>query len=125
MSTSTGSITPGDNSTLIPGLSQTINVSGNAKLLVQFNVTASAGSCALCGASNTWIDVMLDGGRATRVPQDLANGSFNTLSGSWLLTVGAGTHTVAINALSVGPSVTFALAGLTSISNLIIQVIPQ
>ena len=114
MTNDTGSIAPGGTSTPIPGLSQTINVSGNAKLLVQFNVVAFVQSCTFCGASNAYIDVMIDGSRANRVLQDIANGSTNNISGSWLITAGAGSHTVSLNAFGIGPWVPLAFRAVTS-----------
>jgi hypothetical protein len=127
MSLDSGFVTPPvGTSTTVPGLSQSINLSGNAKLLVQFGVSALALPCGSCSASSAYIDVMLDGVLENRVQNDIINGNTAQISGSWLLAVGAGNHTVAINAFSIGPAVRFGFGPSSTVrSSLIVQVIPQ
>jgi len=121
-----GGISPGGTATTIPGLSQTVTVSGNAKLLVQFGVKVQ-GDC--CFTANAFIDTTLNGGFAQSIDQTVANNSSAYISGSWLFSVGAGTHTVEIKAHSTsafaGP-LSFGGAGVGSLrSHLIVQVIPE
>lgn len=127
MTNNTGNISPGSTFTLVPGLSKQISVSGNAKLLVQFSVAAVALSCFACGGSDAFLDVRLNGGMANRLVHDIDNGATAYISGSWLLSVGAGTHTVEIWAESFGPTVLFGDCGTGCYprSHLIIQVIPE
>src|SRR5262249_55577432 len=113
MNVETGTVTlgSGGSPTLVPGLSQAVNVSGNAKLVIQFGVVATTLSCAFCGVSATYIDVVLDGVLQNRVENDVANGAFVCLTGSWLLEVATGNHTVEIHASAVGPNVRFGYGG--------------
>lgn len=103
----TGQIIPPDlTPMLIPGLSQTVNVSGNAKLLVQFNVAMRTFPCIGCLSAEANIQVTLDGGVINKLRQNLPNGNeYAHISGSWLQLVGAGNHTVEIKAFSAGPIV--------------------
>ena len=122
-----GVISPGGNPTLVPGLTQTVNVAGNAKLLVHYGVRAIPGSCFGCGASTAEVSVYLDGTRAIRLFQDIANASESDISGSWLMLVGAGTHTVEIRgATFTGPTVNFGCGtNCAHRSKMILQVIPE
>ena len=127
MNNDTGEITPGNVDTAVPGLSQTVNVSGNAKLLAQFGVFTWNGSCVGCGASTAQIYLTLDGSTVNTHRQDIANGSSNFITGSWLMAVGAGTHTIGIKAWSFGPLVNFGYPPGSGPwhSYLIVQVIPE
>lgn len=124
---STAQITPGSTRTVIPGLSQTVNVTGNAKILVQFGVSAYTGTCIGCSASFGYVDVLADSGIADSITQDMGSNSSAYFSGSWLLSVGPGSHTIQISASSAGPLVNFACGSDCPInhSQLIVQVIPQ
>ena len=121
----TAPITPGETPTLVPGLSQTVVVSGNAKLLVQFGVSALRTICVGCNASTAIIDVVLNGSVANRVFATVAPSSDVNISGSWLMSVGAGNHTVEIKAHTIGGSVLYGCANCAVHSNLIVQVIPE
>jgi hypothetical protein len=128
MNLESGTISPGGTSTPIPGLAQTVNVSGNAKLLVQFGVHAKSADCYGCDASIAYIDVALNGSVINRAVQSIANNSSAAyISGSWLTSVAAGSYTVEIRASSSPflPIVSFGCAPCPNRSSLIVQVIPE
>ncbi len=112
----------------IPGLLQTVNLSGNAKLLIHFGVFAATTGCVGCVASTAEIYLTVnDAGVAKRLTQTIANDfTREYISDSWLLTLGPGTYAIAVKATSTGPPVTFGCpAGCAFRSNLIVQVIPE
>jgi hypothetical protein len=125
--TDTDSITPpGGAITPIPGLSRTVNATGNAKLLIHFSVRANALPCSFCGASTANINIGVDGFGANFITHDISNGAVAYISGSWVVSVGAGNHTVEILGGSSGPSVRFGCpGGCLGKSVLIVQVIPE
>lgn len=121
----TAQIAPDQTPTLVPGLSQTVAVSGNAKLLVHFGVSALRTFCGGCNASTAVIDVVLNGGVANRVFTTVVPSSDVHISGSWLMSVGAGNHTVEIKAHTIGGFVAYGCGTCAVRSNLIVQVIPE
>ena len=126
MVTATAPITPGATPTLVPGLSQTVVVSGNAKLLVHFGVSARRGLCVGCDASTAVIYVVLNGVVANEVRATVSPDSQVHISGIWLMSVAAGNHTVEIKASTIGASVVYAgVQNSAPHSNLIVQVIPE
>lgn len=125
MNLDSGSTAPGSTPTLVPGLSQTINVAANAKLFIQFGVWAARGLCVGCSASSAYIDVTIDGALANRVVQTVAPESDVFITGSWLASVGSGTHTIEIKAHSIGGTVGFGCGFCSIHSNLIVQAIRE
>jgi len=126
MSTATEFVGSSGTPILIPGLTQTIVVSGNAKLLVQFGVHAHTNVCIACDFSKAQIDIVLNGTASNSVYHHVPNNVADAyISGSWLLAVGPGTHTVEIRAKSFGPPIGFGLGVTGSYSHLIVQVIPE
>jgi len=124
MSLNTANIVPGSTPTTIPGMSQTINVSGNAKLLIQYRVRVQDSDAFNATA---WIDLAINSGVASTSEQVVGGLSVTYISGSWLMSVGAGTHTVEVKASSTsGTGIVLAFGGFgTARSNLIVQVIPE
>jgi hypothetical protein len=124
MNINSGTTAPGSTPTTIPGLAQTISVSGNAKLLVQWGVRVEANDC--CFGSTAWIDITLNGGVVNTVQHSVANNSRAFISGSWMMAVGPGSHTVEIKAWSGSGAPLLVFGGVGGIrSNLIVQVIPE
>src|SRR5262249_13588436 len=103
-----------------------VNVSGNAKLLIQFGVRAERGQCVGCSASTAEIDLILDGALNNRVFQTVVPESDQYITGSWVASVGSGDHTIQIQAHSIGGLVGFGCDPTCALrSNLIVQVIPE
>jgi hypothetical protein len=126
MVTGTGSVQPPEATSVpVPGLSQTINVSGNAKLLIQFSVMGSRGTCIGCVSAQTSIEVYVDGVRVQSVWEYIPPDSLQHIDGSWIANVGPGSHTVQINATTALGGATFGCGGCSDKSTLIIQVIPE
>lgn len=131
MSVDSASTTPPENLPLpIPGLNRTIITTSNAKLLIQFNVFLDKNCLLGCGISNAAVDLNVNGVRATRVRRTLPSYTANVffedfLGGSWVVSIGAGTHTIEVLGVFSGASVTFGGGGSFSRSNLIVQVIPE
>jgi len=129
ISTDTGSIEPPAAYTpvLIPGLSQTVNVSGNPKILIHFGVDAYTGYCYGCPIKTAEIAVVVDGVTANLVVQSM-EGPENNITGSWLMAVGPGPHTVQIKGSYDGTNGVSAIGfggGGGAKSYLIVQVIPE
>ncbi|MFN0277279.1 MAG: hypothetical protein ACKVRN_01625 [Pyrinomonadaceae bacterium] len=133
MSVDSGSTSPPENLALpIPGLVQTISTSGNAKLLIQFNVYLNRFCTFGCGITDpASVYVNVNGVMATRVSRTLPGYPVNTffsgdfLGGSWVQSVGSGDHTIEIAGGFTGSGVTFGGGGSFNKSNLIVQVIPE
>ena len=124
-STSNVTLTSTSPQTLIPGMTQTFVVSGNAKVLVTYTIPVYALSCALCGASALFVDVLLDNNRANRNEIDVANNSNQLLNGTILVSVSSGTHTVELQARPpIGPDVRVGGVGILA-SIMTLQVIQQ
>jgi hypothetical protein len=123
----TGAITPGGVAVTIPGLSQVISVSGNAKLLIQFGVQATTLDCVGCSASDAQISLTRNGNTEVILIQTIANNNSRAyISGSRVLALGTGTYTFEVKALSVGPVVQFGRCSVCNAqSYLIVQVIPE
>ncbi|MEP7253233.1 MAG: hypothetical protein ABI683_12660, partial [Ginsengibacter sp.] len=117
----------------LPGLSYTVNVSTNSKALVSFNIPVHTNSCFSCGASGFYIYLMYDGAIISQFIWNLSNDFYSQLSGSYLLTVSPGTHTINLNAnvssFASPASVTFeytppgTVVGIAN--NIIVQLIAQ
>ena len=120
----------GDGNTLtngpgqIPGLSYAFTLAGNAKVLVQFNVTARALPCAFCGKSKASVQIFLNGTRQGVFINEFNNDYRVMISGSQLLQLGAGTHTLIILAIGWGDG-DVVFGGVETINNMIVQIIPQ
>jgi hypothetical protein len=132
MSTSTGTISPGFTPEEIPGLFQTITVVGDAKLLIQFEVAAFTGSCIGCGAREANLTVFHNGTAVYRT-RDAVGGEAGSahLTGFYLLSVGAGNHSISIGASTSNltpAQVNFGCntqCNSNAKSNLLVQVIPM
>ena len=101
----------------------TFTTTTSAKVLVTFSFAILAPSCFACGETTFYIDIYLDGvyNRTFRV--DVSNNKNQVFSGSALMTVGTGTHTISIRGARIGPDIYVGQSGLTS--SAIYQIIPQ
>ena len=107
----------------LPGLSHTFTATSNAKVLITFSIYALPGSCVGCGATTVFIDIKLDGAMASRFEELIANGSVDYISGTTLLQMGPGTHTISFTAIRFGPNVYLGNTFLAS--QAVLQIIPQ
>ena len=94
--------------TLIPGWSYTFTSSGNCKVLVMPTLAARPGSCVACGASTCYLRIFMDGNQVYQIYRDVPNGVNEFISATYLVTAGAGSHTIEIKALFSGPNTRFA-----------------
>ena len=110
---------------LLSGLSYSFTVTGNAKVLVSFNISSSTSVCIGCVASRPAIYIFLNGIEHAAFFWDMPQKTYLSLSGSHLLQVGPGTHKVELlGGLSYGPGA--ILGGMPhSPNNMIVQIIPQ
>jgi hypothetical protein len=107
------------NWTPLSGMTYSFNTSGNAKVIVMFNVEVSPGQCTGCGATHFHIGVYVDNVLTLNANQDVANSSFHTFSGNYLAQVTSGAHTIDIRAIKSGPNAYFFS------HNMILQIIPE
>ena len=116
-----GQIEPANNTdVVVPGLSYTFTASGNCKVLVMPTISIFAFGCALCGDTYCNLKVFLDGAIAYSWIRNANNGQYDSISGSCILNVGAGAHTIEIKVIAIGPSVRFGPNNPT-----VIQIIQQ
>jgi len=111
------------NWTPIPGLSYTFTANSNTKVLVSFSIFAQAGFCFGCGSTSTYIDLKLDGAMSERFIQTIGNGDYNTISGTALLQMGSGSHTISFEGSAIGNAIYLGDTFLAS--HAILQIIPQ
>jgi hypothetical protein len=104
----------------VPGLSYTFTVAGNCKVLVMPTLSIYAISCALCGDTYCSLKVYVDGALNSSWTRNANNGQYDSVSGSCIVNLGAGTHNIEIRVIAIGPSVRFGGNNPT-----VIQVIPQ
>lgn len=125
----TGSISATSNFIDIPGLTYTFTATGNVKVLVYFNVAVYASTCSACSTSNVYIGVKLDNNAPQNHNYPLGNDELLTSSGSALLQVGSGTHTIKLVGLAAqssgSRSITLGTVPGVYMNNMIVQVISQ
>ena len=109
----------------VPGMIYTFNVPGNARVLVNLNVFAYAGSCAFCGTSLIDLRLNLDGADVSLQRYHLPNGEDMTMTGTVFLQVGAGNHTLNLRAGISGPAVFVGTSPSVFNNEMIIQIIQQ
>jgi hypothetical protein len=109
----------------VPGLSQTFTVGSNAKVVASQTLKLYAPSCFACGTALLYAYLTLDGTDVDRVNLDVNNGQTFTYGATTVLTVGPGTHTLAVRIANItGPDVTFNGTGIAA-SYLTLQVMQQ
>ena len=107
----------------IPGFIYSFTAGSNTKVLINFSLTVIPVFCVACGPSGVLIDINLDGGLARRFEQDFVNASINVFSGTMLLDVSPGSHTISFTAARRGPNVN--VGADTWASQAVLQIIPQ
>lgn len=118
-------LTTADNFVNLTGMSYSFSVPGNAKLYVNFDVPVVTISCAFCGYSSLYVDIDIDGSFNARYHWDVANGTGEILTGSKIISLSAGSHTVTLQGSAVGNSNIFGGGGTFGIKRMNLQVIPQ
>ena len=107
----------------IPGLSYSFTATSNTKVFITFSIYTAVGACVGCGPSTCWIDVNLNGGLAQRFIETIQNGASNEFTGSTLIQVAPGSHTISFLTSRVGSNMYVGHAFLAS--HAILQIIPQ
>ncbi len=109
--------------TALPGLSHSFTVNSSAKVLVTFSIYVNAISCFACGDSDILIGIFIDGALAKPFRQDVRNNTDNIISGTLLISVGPGSHTISFSSSRLGPDVSIGSPAYASLATL--QIIPQ
>jgi hypothetical protein len=78
--------------------------------------------CDFCGHSTAYLDLCLNNAQVRRFFKAVDNAREDFLTGSYLISVGAGSHTIDLRGLKNGPDVRF---GCGACSNMVIEVIPE
>lgn len=89
----------------VPGLSHTFTLGGNAFVLLNYNYFVLALPCTFCGTSTLDTEIYVDGVLASKFISTLDNGQFENITGSTMIPLGAGTHTIRIACKNTGPTV--------------------
>ena len=112
----------------VPGLSKTLVLSKNSKVVVRFQVQAEGVTCGFCGSTTYDMSIILNGANTGFIRHTIQNGtSAGTAAGMRIFTLSAGTHTIAIRASNLsGPDLRLALSTPTVYPSFMsIEVIPQ
>jgi hypothetical protein len=109
----------------VPGFVYAFNVPTNARVMVHLNVFAYAGACAFCGASQIDLRLNMDGADAGLHRYILTNGEDMTMTGTVLMNVAAGNHTLKLRAAISGPAVYVGTTPSVFNNNMIVQIIPE
>ncbi|MCP9757320.1 hypothetical protein EGI26_19335 [Lacihabitans sp. CCS-44] len=108
----------------LPNMTHTFTVTGNAKLLLTFNIDTESVACFACGFSRGSVQVFLNDVYQMSFTENIPNGEWATISGTYLATVGAGTHTIKLNGVCIhNPLMRFW--GSNAYSNMIVQLINE
>jgi hypothetical protein len=89
----------------VPDLTHTFTVPGNAFVLVNYNYFCITLPCTFCGPSSLTTEVFLDGVVSGNFLSNVDNGQLENISGSMMIPVSAGTHTIKIGCKNGGPSI--------------------
>ncbi|MFN8588516.1 MAG: hypothetical protein U0704_12040 [Candidatus Eisenbacteria bacterium] len=109
----------------LPDLTKAITVTGNAKLVIDYTLTVSDPSCALCAGAPASSELWLDGTKIRGSTLALGNGEGATLHDHHVVTVGPGTHTVQVYGHSNAKADIFGNSSTLYGNTLSIEVIPQ
>ncbi|HMD00895.1 MAG TPA: hypothetical protein VKH37_12115, partial [Ferruginibacter sp.] len=111
----------------IPGMTYSFVTTGNAKVIAMLNVQVFPGFCFSCNATTASIGVFVDGSLGRSWTEDVFNSASQNISGSYLIQVGSGGHTIDIRGKKIGSSAYFgfAIAGIDIGNNMVLQIIPE
>ncbi len=115
----------GGGDTLVPGMSQTITVSGNAKAIVNYYVSLYNPLCTFCGNAVVYTGIALDGAVQHFGTWVVRNGEYHGASSAYMVNLSPGTHTISIVARATGSNVQLGSDPVTYGNSMTIQVIPQ
>ena len=107
----------------IPGLSYSFTAATNTKVFITFSIFTASGACFGCSQSTAYIDINLNGGLVNRFVQNVANGSTHSFSGTTLIQVGPGSHTISFLGSRGGSDM--YMGHPFQASHAILQIIPQ
>jgi len=107
----------------IPGFSHSFNATSNTKVLITFSIYTHSGLCFGCSSSTSYIDINLNGGLVQRFIENVANGATHSFSGTALVQVGPGSHTISFTASRGGSNM--YIGHPFQASHAILQIIPQ
>jgi hypothetical protein len=107
----------------LPGLVHTFNVTGNARVVINFSIYTASGACIGCGTTDFFIDIVLDGAGVRRYVEDVANGATHSFAGSTMLQVGPGNHTIKFQGFKFGSN--GYMGHPSQVSNAVLQIIRE
>jgi hypothetical protein len=126
--TSTNSITLASGTgfgTPVPDLTRTFSVGGSAKVLVSWTFELYHPYCLGCPSGSTYYFIEVDGARVASFRISAENAMGQTATGTFPVSVGAGSHTVTVKMGDVNRSTFVGGSGTVWPSSLTLQVIPQ
>ena len=91
----------------IPGMTYTFNLDNNAKVFVSYNITAQSVGCGLCGSTQAWTEVYVDGTLSGSIKSDIGNGQSTNMNYSRVYDLLSGSHTISVGAMTVGTDITY------------------
>jgi hypothetical protein len=124
-STTITTFTAGAADATVPGLSQAITVSGNAKAVINFSLALYNQTCAFCGDATVDAGIALDGVVQHIERWVIHNGVISSGSGAYMVSMGPGAHTISIVARVTGKDVSIGNAPARYGNAMTIQVVQQ
>ena len=109
---------------IIPNLSFTFTVTGNAKVIVSSSLCVIQLNNAFAPNGSISVDLQLNGGFVTRMSEDLDKGNVIILRNEFIVSVPAGTHTIRLVA-NTPPQDLIIYATGPFPGNVIFKVIPE
>jgi len=106
-------------------MSQTIVLTGNARVRIDLSVSIWVPSCAFCGITEAEAKLIIDGVEVHDWRQEVSNGGHGTVNGTLTRTLGAGTHTISVNGEPYTVGATFGTNNPRYANTLNIEVTPQ
>ena len=113
----------GSEPVLLAGMTYTFTINGNAKVLVSYSIPVRTPDCGLCDPSAVSILLMVDGVVSNRNLNYISNSAWLTITNTKILSLSAGTHTIALFGDSYKPVEFNPCCAFEKIMNL--QIIPE
>ncbi len=119
-------ILPGGPKTDLPGMTQSITVVGNAKIIITFNISSESILCFGCGHTRASVEIYRDATFLMSFTEAIPNGNEVTTSGTYIASVGPGTYNFNLKGFhESGPTVRYWGVNTLAFSNMTLQVVNE
>jgi len=122
---STNYLIPVDGGDTPIGMSQDVSVPGNARALVSITLAIGDSYCVVCGGTQGYVGIVLDGVVQQYIRWELSNGQHIGVSGQRIVDLTPGTHTISLVARATGKNAYTGYPPAPYGNVMIVQVFPQ